>query len=326
MFAGIGANLTSPIRLRRPSGIFITLVKTGASVVELGLPDRHGNIQNVVLRLPNEAAYRANPAYVGCTVGRVANRLSGAVLTVDDECHALAANEGTTTLHGGPDHFGLRTWDVVHQSDDSATLKLTSLDKDQGFPGLVQSTVTYTLADDRVDICYEAVTDAPTYVNITNHAYFNLAAAGTVLHQYLQIFASRYTPVDQNLLPTGEILPVAGTPFDMRSAMEIQEGVTRRGRGFDENFVLDGPGGVAAVIFDPVSGRRLTISTDQPGLQLYTGQHLRPEISGHVAYQGLCLEPQMFPNAPNEGAFTASPLRPGETYRHRSSWAWSVVK
>jgi aldose 1-epimerase len=317
----------------------------GGVIQTLKVPDAHGNVDNVVLGFPDLAGYVADEdPYFGALIGRYGNRIAGGSFTLDGKTYQLPVNNGPNTLHGGPTGFDDRVWEATDVSDGKVAalqLDLVSQDGDQGFPGTLTTTVTYTLdAQSRLKVHYEATTDAPTVINLTQHTYWNLAGegSGTIYDHQLQINASGFTPVDKTLIPTGEIAPVEGTPFDFRAPTPIGERIRDKnqqllyGQGYDHNWVLDrkdngaregsdakDPLEEAAVLHDPHSGRTLTINTTEPGLQFYSGNFLNGTLvgtSGRIYRQsdGLALETQHFPNSPNQPAFPSTELRPGQVY------------
>lgn len=318
----------------RSNALTVALITYGARLVSVRTPDRAGSRDEVLLGLPDEAAYRADTSYLGACVGRFANRIAGGVFTLDGVEHRITTNEAGAALHGGAPGFDAMVWDVVEASDTSVTLRRTSSDGENGFPGTLDATVTYAVQGPELHITHTATTDAPTVVNLTNHGYWNLAGHGTVEGHRMQLLASRYLPVDQHLIPTGELADVTGTPFDFRSPTAIGTRLREThpqlltGRGYDHTLVLDGAPGLcglagAARVWDPTSGRYLELFTDQPGVQFYSGNALDGTVAtrgGSTARQGdaFCLETQGFPDAPNRSAFPSTVLRPGERYRSRT--------
>ena len=301
----------------------------GARLLELHVPDRHGGSGDIVLGHAAMSGYLGADPYFGATCGRFANRIADGRVSVDGVAHQLALNEGPTHLHGGPVGFDKRLWSLEEAADTHAVFTLRSDDGDMGYPGACMATTEYHLAaDDRLLITMTATCDAPTPVNLVHHSYFNLAAkgAGTIHDHLLTIPASTYLPVDDRLIPTGKAEPVDGTPFDFREPTRIGGRLDEApgGRGFDHNWCLDGeaaPLRLAAEVVDPGSGRGLTLKTNQPGLQFYTGGYLPNTLTGKsgrplAPFAGFTLETQGFPNAPNVPAFPESILRPGETYSH----------
>lgn len=320
-------------------GIVVRVSDLGATLVEVHLPDRDGVVADVALGFDTAAGYRsaANP-YFGATVGRVAGRIAGAEFRLDGRSYRLAAGEPPNALHGGPER-GLSKvlWDVVRADDDEVVLTYTSPDGEEGYPGNLTVTARYALRGNALEVSYEALTDAATPVNLTNHAYWNLAGAGngTVLDHELQILASRSTPSDDELIPTGEIAPVVGTAIDFQHPRRIGDRIDEVSApptlGYDHNLLLDAEGPAlrpAARLRDPASGRRLELETNQPGVQLYTGNRLAGERGkdGHVypRFGGVCLEAQVPPDAVHRPEFPSIILRPGETYGHDSVFRFST--
>jgi len=320
------------------NGIEVTITSYGGAITSLRVPDRHGTPANVVLGYETLEQYAANPLYFGCITGRCANRIAGGRFTLDGREYTLPLNDGPNSLHGGHAGFDKRVWraDAINgQGRSGVTLSYLSPDGEEGYPGNLDVTVTYTLTDaNEIRIDYRATTDQPTIVNLTNHSYFNLAGEGSgpVYDHILMINADRYTPVNDNLIPTGELAPVNGTPFDFRLPKVIGAGVRgphpqiARGRGYDHNWVLNRPAPddssllLAARLYEPRSGRLLEVWTTEPGIQFYSGNFLDGTVSGPSgrAYRqgdGLALETQHFPDAPNQPHFPSVVLRPGETYQ-----------
>ena len=309
------------------------LITLGAALRVLQVPDRNGARANVVLGFAELEDYRGPPRFYGAVTGRYANRIGGARFTLDGVEHALPANDGANSLHSGPLGLDQQHWDVVALTEDAATFRHVSPGGHNGFPGTLTVEVRYRLEEDGLAVVLTATTDAPTVVNLTHHAYFNLggeASGASILDHVLQVPAGRTTPVDAGLIPTGALADVAGTPFDFRSPKRIGDEIDaedeqlRIGQGYDHNFVIDGADGAlrrVATLFDPGSGRVLDLHSSEPGLQFYSGNHLAggaPGTSGRVyaARDGLCLEPQKFPDSPNQPDFPSARLDPGQVYRH----------
>ena len=317
-------------------GTRLKVLSYGGIIQSLEIPDRHGRYANVSLGYDNLAAYVAGTTFFGATIGRYGNRIAKGQFTLDGKKYQLNVNDGVNSLHGGAKGFNTKVWDVegfTSGSDVGLHLYYTSVDGEMGYPGTLRTKVTFTLSRDgdwRID--YEATTDRPTVVNLTNHTYWNLAGegSGTVEDHELTIAASRYTPTDTGLIPTGELAKVSGTPFDFRKSKPVGRDIRAghpqqvQAKGFDHNWVLDK--GVTAkpvhiaTLGDPRSGRTLKIATDQPGLQFYSGNFLDGTLvgtSGRTYRQGdgLCLETQHFPDSPNEPSWPSTVLRPGQTYR-----------
>lgn len=292
----------------------------GATLVSLKTPDRAGRIAEIVLGYDDLDSYRSGASYIGATVGRYANRIAGASFTLDGVKYGLTANNGRNSLHGGGKGFDKQVWEAERIGDDAVRMRYVSADGEEGYPGRLTVQATYSLdEDDTLSITYEATTTAPTPVNLVNHAYFNLTGDRTksILGHELTIAASSSTPVDESLIPTGEIRPVAGTPFDFRVPTTIG---ARIGGDYDHNWVLDKPTGPAAILTDPESGRSVEVRTTQPGLQVYSGTFL------DAPRTGICLETQHFPDSPNQATFPNTILRPGEIYRQTTTFAFRRIR
>ncbi|MDG2534497.1 galactose mutarotase [Sphingomonas sp. HITSZ_GF] len=309
------------------------LITLGAALRVLQVPDRNGNRANVVLGFADLEDYRGPPRFYGAVTGRYANRIGGARFALDGVEHAITANDGANSLHSGPLGLDQQLWDVVALTEDAVTFRHVSAAGHNGFPGTLTVEARYRLEEDGLAILLTATTDAPTVVNLTNHAYFNLAgeASGSnILDHVLRIPAHWTTPVDAGLIPTGALRAIADTPFDFRTPRRIGERIDaddeqlRIGQGYDHNFVVEGADSavrLVATLFDPASGRVLDLHSSEPGLQFYSGNHLAggaPGTSGRVyaARDGLCLEPQKFPDSPNQPGFPSPRLDPGQLYRH----------
>jgi len=336
------------IDLTAPDGSGVALLDLGAAVLEVRVPDRDGRLANVVLGHRDLAGYLANAPYFGVVVGRCANRIGGAAFELDGRRHPLVPNEGRKQLHGGPGGFHGRVWTleapVEAEGRASVTLRLVSEDGDQGYPGRVEVAATLAWSDrHELDIALEARCDAPTIVNLAHHGYWNLAGegSGSVDEQHLTLHADAWLPVDDELLPTGELRPTALSAFDLRAGarlgdvVRIDDPQVERARGIDHCFALDrgatGPDGLAAAarLHDPASGRTLRLATTAPGLQVYAGGYLDGSIVGRSGRRyrqgdGLALEPQGFPDAVHHAHFPSVVLRPGELYRQRSVFAFGV--
>ena len=317
----------------------------GGVIQTLEVPDADGQVDNVVLGYPDlKGYYTEGDPYFGALIGRYGNRIANGRFTLDGVTYQLPVNDGPNTLHGGPGGFSERVWTATDVSDADVAalqLQLVSQNGDQGFPGTLTTTVTYRLdAESRLTVHYQATTDAPTVVNLTQHTYWNLAGEGSgdVYDQELQLHASGFTPVGKTLIPTGEIAPVEDTPFDFReptpigARIRVADQQLLYGQGYDHNWVLDREDEgarkgsdsedaleEAAVLHDPASGRTLTISTTEPGIQFYSGNFLNGTLvgTGGGVYRqgdGLALETQHFPDSPNQPEFPSTVLRPGEVY------------
>ncbi len=330
--------------LKSGRGIEARIMTYGASIVSLKTPDKDGHLQNIVLGFSTLEPYLGGVPYYGATVGRYANRIAGARFVLDGVAYALSANDGPNTLHGGVRGFDKRIWKAaVDSAHNSLALTYVSAAGEEGFPGQLTARVTYRLReDDSLSIEYEATTTAPTPVNLANHSYFNLSGdpARSILTHELTINADRFTPVNATLIPTGELRPVAGTPFDFRSQavigsrIDADDAQLRIGHGYDHNWVLNTQHGealrFAARLADPASGRVLEVLTTQPGLQFYSGNFMdgKPAGQGSVYNHrtGLCLETQHFPDSPNQQAFPDTILRPGETYSQKTVLRFRTLK
>ncbi len=329
--------------LTASSGVSVSVISFGGIITTIAAPDRDGRLDNIVLGFPDLAAYEAHNGnhHFGALIGRFANRIAGGRFSLDGTPHQLPVNDGPNSLHGGPNGFGRRVWQLTPQGDDAVTLSLTSADGEAGFPGTLQVAVTYRLGDDdtlRID--YVATTDKPTVINLTNHSYFNLAGngSGSIAGHVARIEADHYTPVDETLIPTGEIASLDGTALDFRTPTPIgtrlRDPQLALTRGYDHNWVVrPGVAGAlveAAQVHDPASGRALTCLTTHPGLQFYTGNFLdgtRVGSAGTLYRQtdGFTLETQHFPDSPNQPGFPQTVLRPGETYRHSTVFRFHTV-
>jgi aldose 1-epimerase len=317
-------------------GTRMKVLSYGGIIQSLEIPDRHGRRANVSLGYDNIESYVVGTTFFGALIGRYGNRIAKGRFTLDGTTYQLSVNNGENSLHGGAKGFNTRVWDVEPFRDSTSVglhLHYTSIDGEMGYPGTLKTKVTYALTS-RGDwhIDYEATTDKPTVVNLTNHIYWNLAGegSGTIYDHELAVAASRYTPVDSGLIPTGELAKVAGTPFDFRRAKTVGEDIRvgnqqlLYGQGIDHNWVLDKGVTAApehiATLSDPSSGRTVRLSTTEPGLQFYSGNFLDGTLvgtSGKIYRQGdgMCLETQHFPDSPNQPSWPSTVLRPGQTYR-----------
>ncbi len=301
------------------AGVRVRVLSYGGIVQSVEVPDREGRAENVVLGFGDLDGYVTHPdPYLGALVGRYANRIAGGRFPLEGRTYALARNNPPNSLHGGERGFDKRGWDVA-PVEHGVRLSRVAAHGEEGFPGRVEVSATYTLEESgALRIAYEAVTDAPTIVNLTNHSYFNLGGSGNAGGHELRIAASRFTPVDADLIPTGVLEEVSDTRFDFREARKV-------GSGYDHNFVLDK--GVTrtpvevAELHELASGRVLTVATTEPGLQLYTADHLgEPFAPG----DGIALETQHFPDSPNRPEFPSTVLRPGEVYRSETVYGFSI--
>lgn len=323
------------VTLRNSHGVEVDVISYGGIITRISTADAQGQFGNIVLGFDNLEDYVNSTTYFGAIIGRYGNRIADGRFTLNGTEYQLATNDGDNHLHGGVQGFDKKVWQMhPFTTADSAgvTLTLLSPDGDQGYPGNLATEVTYTLSNsNRLDMQFVATTDKPTIVNMTQHSYFNLAGKGDILAHQLRINANSITPVDAGLIPTGEVTPVAGTPFDFRSMKAIGKDIDadntqlKRGQGYDHNFVLkDSADGVlvtAAKVYDPDSGRTLTVHTEEPAVQFYSGNFLDGSTSQpgltHAVHSGFCLEPQHNPDSPNQPQFLSTVLQPGGVYSTR---------
>jgi aldose 1-epimerase len=335
--------------LTNARGMEVSVCEYGATLTSIRVPDVHGRLGEVTLGLRSLEDYVAGNPFLGSTVGRYANRLAGGRLTIDGQTIALAQNNNGNALHGGLCGLDKRVWSseaVRTESASSVRFTYISPAGEEGYPGTLSVTVTYTLPDDadELSIDFAATTDAPTACNLTNHVFFNLAGQGSILDHQVTLRADQLVPVSPALIPTGELMAVSGTPFDFRRPHPIGERIgaphdqLRRARGYDHCYVL-GPDQTlksAAFVSEPTSGRTLEVLTDAPGLQFYTGNFLTGTVQGRWAKpfafrQGFCLEPGLFPDSPNQLAFhrlgyPSGILRPGEAYTQKLIFRFGVMR
>ena len=317
-------------------GMTAKVMTYGATLVSLSVPDKRGDVADITLGLDSLEGYMDASPYFGATVGRYANRIAKGKFTLDGKEYTLAKNNGENHLHGGNKGFDKVLWQAEpFREDKMVGVKFVYFSKDgeEGYPGNLACTVTYMLTDsDELRINYEAETDKATPVNLTHHSYFNLAGQGEgdILSHELMIAADEYTPVDAGLIPTGEILPVAGTPMDFTTPHAIGERIDQVEGGYDHNFVLRSGGGelaLAARVHDPETGRVMEIHTTEPGIQFYSGNFLDGTITGkdgkvYYKHCGFCLEPQHFPDSPNKPNFPSTILQPGAKYFSRTVFSF----
>jgi aldose 1-epimerase len=323
----------------RSSALEVGVITYGARIVSVRTPDRDGTWADIALGLADLDAYRRDTGYLGACVGRYANRIGGARFTLDGVEYRIPPNEGENALHGGPGGFESAEWTTDGPEGASVTLRHISPDGDNGFPGTLAAAVTYTVDGPELSIEHTATTDKPTVVNLTNHAYWNLAGGGSAEDHEVQLYAGHVLPVDGRSLPTGPPIPVDGTPLDFRSPARLGARI-RDGhpqlvavRGHDHNYVVDGSPGelrAAARVVEPRSGRTLELRTDQPGVQFYSGNMLNGTLvlrDGSAARQtdAFCLEAQGFPDAPNHPDYPSTVLRPGEEYRSRMVFTFGTA-
>ncbi len=322
-------------------GASVSIITFGGIITSILVPDKDDRLAQVTLGFDELPPYEAKNGGMGALIGRYGNRIKNGQFTLDDKKYQLALNDGKNHLHGGMVGFGIQVWEAVPEERDGVDLlhlKLISPDGQENYPGTLQVNVTYAFNDAcDLNINYRAVTDQATIVNLTNHAYFNLAGddSGSIENHLLQINADFITETDEGLIPTGKLMPVDNTPFDLRKPYRLGAGLSqeadweamRFGKGYDHNYVLGQPGVLkkAAILSDPASGRVMEVYTDQPSIQLYTGNHMNiPGRNGlHYAPRcALCLETQHDPDAPNHENFPSTVLRPGEVFESTTTYAF----
>ncbi len=329
--------------LRNANGLMLRAIDQGASIVEFHAPDRDGMLADITLGYDDPDGYAANGFYFGTIAGRCANRIALGRFELDGVSHALATNNGPNHLHGGERGFDAHAWRGTTADDPrgaSVRFTRTSPDGEEGYPGTLDASVTYTLTDgDELIVEMAATSDAPTLCNLAQHAYWNLAGhdSGTIEGHVVTLEADRYTPTDATQIPTGELAPVEGTPFDFRAPKPIGRDMHSVGddqTGYDHNFVVRGEAGVlraVARVHDPVSGRVVRLRSDQAGVQFYTGNFLDGSAVGkggvrYGRHTGFCLETQCFPDAIHRPAWVQPVLRPGETYRHTMVFTFTTER
>ena len=339
-----GGETIEECRLRNARGTEAAILTLGATLQALWVRDARGEWADVVLGFDTAEEYLTGGDYFGATVGRYANRIANGRFSIGGASHQLELNAPPNAEHGGRDGFHRRVWSIDgtdHRNGAALMLSLVSPDGDEGFPGRLEVHMTYTLSDgDELRIEYRAVTSRPTVINLTHHSYWALSEPGAVLDARLRIEADAYTPVNSLLIPTGDIAPVDGTPFDFRAprvlSSRIRDGSCSQlviGRGYDHNFVLRGPGASlrpAARLEDPRSGRVLEVLTTEPGLQLYTGNFLNGTVPGksrrlYRQGDGIALETQHFPDSPNQPQFPTTRLDPGRIWNSATTYRFSAM-
>ncbi|MBI3527919.1 MAG: galactose mutarotase [Betaproteobacteria bacterium] len=334
---------TDLFTLRNGNGIEVKITNYGGIVVSLTAPDRHGDLADVVLGFDSLDGFIGNRPYFGAVIGRYANRIAGGRFILGNHNYTLSTNDGGNHLHGGLRGFDKELWStrtVRRKADVTLVLRYLSVDGEESYPGNLEVEVAYTLTrDNALKIEYRASTDQPTPVNLTNHTYFNLGSGPDILDHELKLYADRFTPVDAGLIPTGELRPVGGTPFDFRTQGRIGARIAdddeqlKRAGGYDHNFILAGQAGrlgVAAEVYERKSGRALRVLTTEPGLQFYSGNFLDGSIVGknRKAYgrrSGFCLEAQHFPDSPNQPHFPSTILMPGAKYRQTTIYQFATL-
>jgi aldose 1-epimerase len=332
--------------LTNKNGLEATITTYGGIVVTLKVPDRDGKLGDIVLGRPSLDDYIKDSPFFGALIGRYGNRIAKGKFTLDGKTYTLAVNDGPNHLHGGVKGFDKVVWQAKPKdTPEGPALELTYVSKDgeEGYPGTLTATATYTLTNaNELKVDYVATTDKATVVNLTNHSYFNLDGDGSpsILDEDLQLMASRFTPIDKTSIPLGELRPVAGTPFDFLKPHKIGERINaddeqiRNGQGYDHNFVVDGTAGQlrpAAKAFSAKTGRLMEILTTEPGVQFYSGNFLTARLIGkngqpYAKRSGFCLETQHFPDSPNEPSFPSTELKPGQTYKSTTVHRFSIAK
>jgi aldose 1-epimerase len=331
--------------LTNKNGLEAKITNFGGIVVSLKTPDRKGQLADIVLGYDDVKGYEGDTAFFGALIGRYGNRIAKGQFTLNGKTYQIPLNDGPNALHGGPNGFNKQVWTAKDVSTHSTPmLQLTYLSKDgeNGFPGNLSVQVTYSLtSNNELRIDYAATTDKDTILNLTNHSYFNLKGAGEgdILQHEVRLNANKFTPVDATLIPTGELKPVQGTPFDFRKSTAIGARIDaddqqlKYGWGYDHNWVLNGMGAgqlvIAARVHEPTTGRVIEVLTDQPGVQFYTGNHMDGTIRGkggkvYPKRGGLCLETQHYPDSPNHPAFPSTELKPGEKFHSTTIYKFGV--
>lgn len=326
--------------LRNTQNMSVKITNYGGIITSCLVPDKDGNVEDIVLGFNELEGYLGDHPYFGAIVGRYANRIGGSKFTLNNVEHQITQNEGENHLHGGNRYFGNVIWDAEQIQDDAFVgLKLTYFSKDgeEGYPGNLETTVIYKLNNNNeLSIEYEAVTDKSTVVNLTNHSYFNLKGEGTetILNHEVEINSRQYTVVDDDLIPTGELRSVTNTPLDFTSPKKIGAEIDQLSQGYDHNYVLEKTTeglNFAARVFEPESQRVIEAFTTAPGMQLFTGGNLNGNIVGksgqpYEKYGAFCLETQAFPDSPNQPEFPSTVLHPGEVYRHKTIYKLSIAE
>jgi aldose 1-epimerase len=323
------------------NGMSMTVTNYGGRIVSLTVPDKNGNLVDVVLGYDSISQYLTDGSFQGALIGRYGNRIAKGKFTLDGKEYALAQNNGENSLHGGPKGYQNVFWSCKSfkkDGNEALLLEYTSPDGEEGFPGTLKVKVTYVITEkNELLIDYEATTDKPTVVNLTQHAYFNLAGSGDILKHQLEIFADKFTPVDAGLIPTGVLAPVKGTAFDFTTPHAVGERIDndeeqlKLGKGYDHNFVLNEPKPdsltLAARVVEPGNGITMEVYTTEPGIQFYSGNFMDGTMKGkgktYGFRNGFCLETQHFPDSPNQSAFPSTTLKPGEVYKTRTVYKFT---
>lgn len=333
----IGNDSVFQYTLNNKNGMVVRILNYGGTVTDIITPDKNGKMGNVILGYDSLSGYTqtGNP-YFGCLVGRYANRIANAKFSLDGKEYTLAANNNGNTLHGGLKGFDKVVWNVKLFTDSTLLLSYLSKDGEEGYPGKLSADVMYSVgADNSLKLDYAAVTNKATPVNLTNHCYFNLSAGddSTILDHELMLKADKYTPVNDKLIPTGKIDMVKGKPMDFTTSKKIGKEINLVAGGYDHNWVLNRTGNnleMIGSVYHAASGRYMEVFTTEPGIQFYSGNFLDGTLNNtrdgakYVKHAGLCLETQHFPDSPNQPAFPNTILKPGETYKHETSYKFSV--
>lgn len=341
-FGSTAEGPVSLFKLQNESGIVVSIINYGGIIQSIEAPDKDGAMAEITLGFDSLQGYLGEHPYFGAIIGRYGNRIAQGKFNIAGVDYDLATNNGVNHLHGGMKGFDKVLWEAsILENEFGQFLSLTyqSADMEEGYPGNLDVKVKYQLRENRLHMDYEARTDKTTHVNLTNHAYFNLAGSGDILSHELTLEASHYTPVDSTLIPTGEIAPVQSTAFDFTKAHQIGERIQSEerqikiGQGYDHNFVIDKPSlsEACAIVHDTESGRQLRVFTTEPGVQFYSGNFLDGKVVGFggKAYHhrsGFCLETQHFPNSPNQESFPSTLLKPSEVYKTKTIYEFGVSK
>ncbi len=329
------------VTLRNDNGFAAGITNFGATIVSLHAPDRHGQLADVVLGFDDLDGYVRNRGFFGASIGRYANRIAGGRFVLGNAHYTLATNNGTNHLHGGVQGFDRAIWSIQDaRRKDALTLRYRSADGEEGYPGNLDAEITFAVTrDNALKIDYRATTDRATPVNLTNHSFFNLGDSADILDHELKLYADRFTPIDNSLIPTGELRPVEGTPFDFRSPAPIGARIgaddlqLKRAGGYDHNFILAKKQDrleVAAEVYDRKSGRAMRVLTTEPGLQFYSGNFLNGSFIGkgqtpYTHRYAFCLEAQHYPDSPNQPNFPSTILLPGDTYRQTTIYQFAAL-
>lgn len=332
LYGMIGADSVFQYTLTNKNGMIVKIMNYGGTVTDIITPDKNGKMGNVILGYDSLAGFlQTNNPYFGCLVGRYANRIANAKFSLEGKEYSLAANNGSNTLHGGSKGFDKVIWTVKESNSSSLKLSYLSKDGEEGYPGNLSVEVIYALSDNNeLKIEYSATSDKPTPVNLTNHCYFNLSAGtdSTILDHELLLNAAKFTPVNDQLIPTGKIEDVKGTAMDFTVVKKIGKDIAAVSGGYDHNWILNGVN--AATLYHAGSGRLMEVTTTEPGIQFYSGNFLDGSLKNtrggakYVKHAGLCLETQHFPDSPNQPNFPSTILEPGKSYYQQTNYKFLV--